>query len=455
MKNQHLKAVLAGTVILLLVLVIVLRLCIGQSKVFFVIAAVDWTAQIAIFLWIIIKYILERKKSKRILELAKEGEKLRLEYSFLHRVAGLPKKFSYKELEIATNGFSILLGRGASASVFKGLLVDGTQVAVKRINRSDQGLREFQAEVAAIANVHHVNLVRLMGFCAEGPHRTLVYEYVQNGSLDTWIFDAPVRSVRHQVLPWNVRFGIALDIARALSYLHHDCRSRILHLDVKPENILLDESFGAKVSDFGLSSLMNRDESRVLTTLRGTRGYVAPEWLLDHGITEKSDVYSFGMVVFEMIGGRRNVRQNYMEDVMGSSNTIQEAPWSYFPSVVMKAAREEKLMEIVDRRLNKDSVNEAQLRLLINVALWCIQEKSRLRPSMRKVVDMLEGRIVLEDPPETKMIIVDLLNLEQLSPRHSQTRSSPRAAEEGGGNDTQILVRSLSYSFAMSNVSAR
>ncbi|GLJ34976.1 hypothetical protein SUGI_0703950 [Cryptomeria japonica] len=409
-------------------------------------AALAATVIILIVLLIFIRCRYKKKFFHRSRDLANEGQQMRLEYSFFNKVAGLPKKFTYKEIESATDNFKILLGRGASASVFKGVFEDGTEIAVKRMNKSDHGRKEFEAEVAAIANVNHINLVRLIGFCTDGPHRILVYELVSNGSLGSWIFGA--RREHPLVLGWAQRFRIVVGVAKALSYLHHDCRARILHLDVKPENILLDGMFEAKVSDFGLSRLMGRDESRVMTTMRGTKGYLAPEWLLSQGITMKSDVYGFGMVVFEVIGGRRNVSQ-----INGGENS---ASWTYFPSVVMKKAKEGKLMEIVDRRLDLCSVDERQLVLLIKVAIWCIQEKSRLRPAMDKVVDMLEGRCEVLDPPETKMIIVDLLNLDDDLYRQNDTRSVGPAIEEGTDQNGRIInFRDLSYSYTMSVVSGR
>ena len=182
--------------------------------------------------------------------------------------------------------------------VFKGILDDGTAIAVKRIDGEEHEDEEFKAEVAVLATIQHRNLVQLLGFCLvpRGP-RFLVYEFIENGSLDNWIFNGDNR----RVLPWAFRYSIAVDVARALSYLHHDCRTRVLHLDIKLENILLDGDFRARVADFELSKLMGADEGRILTTVRGTRGYLAPEWMLESGASEKIDVYSFGMALLEML----------------------------------------------------------------------------------------------------------------------------------------------------------
>lgn len=207
---------------------------------------------------------------------------------------------------------------------------------------------------------------------------------------------------------------MAIDVAKALSYLHHDCRSRILHLDVKPENILLDENHRAIVADFGLSKLMGKDESRVITTIRGTRGYLAPEWLLHNGISEKSDVFSYGMVLLEMIGGKRNV---CLVDNGGKENNNNKkkprTKWQYFPRIVNEKLREGKLLEIVDERLiETGGIDEKEMTRLVCVALWCIQERASLRPSMARVVEMLEERVTVEEPPNTEMVVVDLLSID-------------------------------------------
>lgn len=235
-------------------------------------------------------------------------------------------------------------------------------------------------------------------------------------------------------------------MAKALSYLHHDCRSRILHLDVKPENILINENYRAVVADFGLSKLMGKDESRVVTTIRGTRGYLAPEWLLEHGISEKSDIYSYGMVLLEIIGGQRNVC------LIDKRNSRSGRKWQYFPKIVAEKLREGRLMEVVDRRLLEDgSVDEREVRRLVFVALWCIQERARLRPSMARVVEMLEGRVVVNEPPETAMIVVDLLSIDE------QERGDPNCPTIAtlAAHNVESNVASSSCSFALSVLSPR
>ncbi|KAL5729620.1 non-specific serine/threonine protein kinase [Ranunculus cassubicifolius] len=304
------------------------------------------------------------------------------EDNFFENLSGMPIRFSYEELETATEKFCLKLGHGGFGSVYRGVLRDGTKVAVKQLEGIGQGKKEFRAEVSIIGSIHHVHLVRLKGFCAEGSHRLLVYEYMENGSLDKWIFT----NENSRVLDWGSRFNIALGMAKGLAYLHEDCDVKIVHCDIKPENVLLGDNYQAKVSDFGLAKLMTREQSHVFTTLRGTRGYLAPEWLTNYAISEKSDVYSFGMVLLEIIGGRKNF------DIDETSEK------SHFPSYAFRMMEEGKLHDVLDSKLRVDPKDERVLTAT-KVALWCIQEDMHLRPSMSRVVQMLEGVIETPQPP--------------------------------------------------------
>ncbi|XP_074575874.1 putative receptor-like protein kinase At5g20050 [Curcuma longa] len=421
MEARRAKAVAAATILSLLVLLLVLWFCLGATVAFFVVLAVSFVAVVGVLAWVLSLYT---DLSHRQLSLARRSvadrEEHRVEYSFLRKVAGLPIKFRIESLTVATDGFRCLLGRGSSASVFRGILDDGTAVAVKRIDEiAERGDREFRTEVAAIASIHHRNLVRLLGYCVTPGPRFLVYEFVANGSLDRWIFPSRDAAAAGRCLPWPMRHRVAIDVAKALSYLHHDCRARVLHLDVKPENILLDEGFRALVADFGLSKLMGKDESRVVTTVRGTRGYLAPEWLIGTGVSVKSDIYSYGMVLLEIVGGRRAVQ------------LTKEKRWSYFPKIVHEKARQGKALEVLDERLNREGASppEAELRTLVHVALWCIRDKAEERPSMARVVDMLEGRIdVDEPPPQSEMLIYNILEHSVLDEEATDDR---RAAAAG------------------------
>ncbi|XP_068652715.1 G-type lectin S-receptor-like serine/threonine-protein kinase SD2-5 [Aristolochia californica] len=309
------------------------------------------------------------------------------EDNFLEELSGMPIRFSYKDLQTATNNFTVKLGQGGFGSVYHGVLPDGMEIAVKKLESIGQGKKEFRAEVSIIGSIHHVHLVRLRGFCTEGTHRLLAYEYMAKGSLDRWIFQ---RS-GYDLLDWDKRFNIALATAKGLAYLHEDCSVKIVHCDIKPENVLLDDNFVARVSDFGLAKLMTREQSHVFTTLRGTRGYLAPEWITNYAISEKSDVYSFGMVLLEVISGRKSY----------DPSEISEK--AHFPTYAFKKMEEGKMKDILDSRLNFVEKDE-RIFTAIKVALWCIQEDMHLRPSMTKVVQMLEGLCEVPLPPTSSQI---------------------------------------------------
>uniref|UniRef100_A0A1J3CYF8 Receptor-like serine/threonine-protein kinase n=1 Tax=Noccaea caerulescens TaxID=107243 RepID=A0A1J3CYF8_NOCCA len=311
------------------------------------------------------------------------------EDNFLENLSGMPIRFTYKDLQSATNNFSVKLGQGGFGSVYEGTLPDGSRLAVKKLEGIGQGKKEFRAEVSIIGSIHHLHLVRLRGFCAEGAHRLLAYEFLSKGSLERWIFRKRDGDI---LLDWDTRFNIALGTAKGLAYLHEDCDSRIIHCDIKPENILLDDNFNAKVSDFGLAKLMTREQSHVFTTMRGTRGYLAPEWITNYAISEKSDVYSYGMVLLELIGGRKNY------DPSESSEKC------HFPSYAFKMMEEGKLMEIVDGKMKNVDVNDERVQRAMKTALWCIQEDMHLRPSMSKVVQMLEGVFPVVQPPSSSTL---------------------------------------------------
>ncbi|KAK7411219.1 hypothetical protein VNO78_02651 [Psophocarpus tetragonolobus] len=450
MDERRVNIIAAISVITLITVIIVARVTLKLSKAFFLIFGAGVAVIFAVFGYVFVSISYNRRRRLFESQMKSEGQELRIEYSFLRKVAGVPIKFRYKELEEATDGFQAQIGKGASASVFKGILNDGTSVAVKRIDAEERGEKEFRSEVAAIASVHHVNLVRLLGYCnAPTAPRYLVYEYVSNGSLDCWIFPKRVPQRRRGgCLSWNLRYKVAIDVAKGLAYLHHDCRSRILHLDVKPENILLDENFRALVSDFGLAKLIGKDESqKVVSAIRGTRGYLAPEWLLEQGISDKTDIYSYGMVLLEIVGGRKNVCS--VEDERAKS----KRKWQYFPKIVNEKVREGKLMEIVDHRLlESGSVDERQVRTMVYVAMWCVQEKPRLRPSMAQVVDMLEGRMRVEMPPDTRMAVVDFLSVDE---SETDSNSMPKFDFMSNQRTQSNVECSSTYSFATTVLSGR
>ncbi|KAF2579959.1 hypothetical protein F2Q68_00006576 [Brassica cretica] len=331
--------------------------------------------------------ILRRKKT--VLDDDQDQEQSSDEDNFLDNLSGMPIRFTYKDLQSATNNFSVKLGQGGFGSVYEGSLPDGSRLAVKKLEGIGQGKKEFRAEVSIIGSIHHLHLVRLRGFCAEGAHRLLAYEFLAKGSLERWIFSRRDEDI---LLDWDTRFNIAVGTAKGLAYLHEDCDARIIHCDIKPENILLDDNFNAKVSDFGLAKLMTREQSHVFTTMRGTRGYLAPEWITNYAISEKSDVYSYGMVLLELIGGRKNY------DPSESSEKC------HFPSYAFKMMEEGKLLEIVDGKMKNFDVDDERVQRTMKTALWCIQEDMHLRPSMSKVVQMLEGVFPVVQPPSSSTL---------------------------------------------------
>lgn len=335
------------------------------------------------------------------------------EESFVENIPGF-SRFTYRELASVTDNFSTKLGEGGFGAVYKGALPDGRPVAVKKLERSGQGQKEFRAEIASLEGVRHWNLVQLYGFCAERSHRLLVYEFMAAGSLDSWIFTKDVDSR----LTWSVLYQIALGTARGLAYLHEDTRNKILHLDIKPQNILLDEAFVPKISDFGLSRLMGREENSVITTVRGTRGYLAPEWVVTSAITAKSDVYSYGMVLLEIVGGRKN----FMSPIGGSTEEVARC---YFPAWALTMAmegREGEVVEDVGRR------GEVHLGVrMMRVGFLCIQESGEKRPSMKRVVQMLEGQGLDMEPISDKEVLGEIL---KYASRERRYRLEKRGALE-------------------------
>ncbi|GMY07352.1 G-type lectin S-receptor-like serine/threonine-protein kinase At5g24080 isoform X1 [Fagus crenata] len=306
-------------------------------------------------------------------------------------LSGAPLNFSYRELQIRTWNFSQLLGTGGFGSVYKGSLADGTLVAVKKLDRVlPHGEKEFITEVNTIGSMHHMNLVRLCGYCSEGSQRLLVYEFMKNGSLDKWIF--PSYKCHDRLLDWPTRFHIAVATAQGIAYFHEQCRNRIIHCDIKPENILLDENFCPKVSDFGLAKLMGREHSQVVTMIRGTRGYLAPEWVSNRPITVKADVYSYGMLLLEIVGGRRNLDMSFGADEF------------FYPGSAFKEMTNGTPIKVADRRL-QGAAEEEELMRALKVAFWCIQDEVFMRPSMGEVVKMLEASIDINMPPMPQTVL--------------------------------------------------
>lgn len=285
--------------------------------------------------------------------------------------------FTLRDLEFATNRFSSenVVGEGGYGVVFRGMLINGTEVAVKKLfNNMGQAEKEFRVEVEAIGNVRHKNLVRLLGYCVEGVHRMLVYEYVNNGNLEQWLHGGVHQ---HGSLTWEARMKVMLGTAKALAYLHEAIEPKVVHRDIKSSNILIDDEFNAKVSDFGLAKLMDSGESHITTRVMGTFGYVAPEYANSGMLNEKSDVYSFGVLLLEAITGRDPV------DYSRPANEVNLVEWLK----MMVGTR--RAQEVVDQNLETKPASRALKRALL-VALRCVDPDSNKRPAMGQVAQMLE-----------------------------------------------------------------
>ncbi|KAF7847356.1 hypothetical protein BT93_L3056 [Corymbia citriodora subsp. variegata] len=300
--------------------------------------------------------------------------------SYLLAATGF-NRFTYDELKKATRNFSKEIGRGAGGIVYKALLPDDRVAAVKVLSNATTGEADFLAEVSTIGRVNHMNLIEMWGYCAEGKHRLLVYEFMEHGSL--------AQNLSSPELHWKRRFDIAVGTAKGLAYLHEECLEWVLHCDVKPQNILLDSDYQPKVADFGLSKLMDRGKvtSSDFSRIRGTRGYMAPEWVSNLSITSKVDVYSYGIVMLEVATGISPMTSVHSLESRGDAKQIQLVPWAR--NKVNELGRTgSRLEEMVDPALKGD-YDRKKMEVLIEVALWCVEENKDARPTMSQVVEML------------------------------------------------------------------
>ena len=307
-------------------------------------------------------------------------ERPRRNVEFLGEEVAL-KSFTFKELKRITGEFKEEIGRGSFGTVYRGKIAIGVnerEVAVKKLEKVlEEGDREFHNEVRAIARSHHKNLVQLLGYCREGSNRLLVYEYIVNGSLADVLFKQQSRP------SWSERLGMARGIARGILYLHEECESQIIHCDIKPQNILIDHKGVAKISDFGLTKFLMQDQSKTDTGIRGTRGYVAPEWHKRQPVTVKADVYSYGIVLLEIICCRKSV----VLDIPVEEAILEDWVYSCYQSGALR-----KLVGV-------EEVDMDELEKMIKVALWCTQEDPSLRPMIKSILLMMEGITHTPNPP--------------------------------------------------------
>ncbi|XP_062160840.1 G-type lectin S-receptor-like serine/threonine-protein kinase At1g11330 [Alnus glutinosa] len=289
--------------------------------------------------------------------------------------------FNLQELASATNNFhqSNKLGQGGFGPVYRGKMLDGQEIAVKRLSRaSGQGQEEFMNEVVVISKLQHRNLVRLLGCCVEGEEKMLVYEYMPNKSLDAFVFDL----VKPKLLDWRRRFIIIEGIGRGLLYLHRDSRLRIIHRDLKASNILLDEELNPKISDFGMARIFGSNEDQANTKrVVGTYGYMSPEYAMGGRFSEKSDVFSFGVLLLEIVSGRRNT--SFCDDEQAMS--LLGFAWKLWNA--------ENIMALTDPMI-REPCFEMEILRCIHVGLLCVQDFAKDRPTVSVVISMLKSETI-------------------------------------------------------------
>ncbi|KAL2333162.1 hypothetical protein Fmac_014375 [Flemingia macrophylla] len=322
-----------------------------------------------------------------------------------------PVNYKYKDLKSATKNFKAenKLGEGGFGDVYKGTLKNGKVVAVKKLvlGKSSKMEDDFEGEVKLISNVHHRNLVRLLGCCSKGQERILVYEYMANSSLDKFLFGNKKSS-----LNWKQRYDIILGTARGLAYLHEEFYVSIIHRDIKTSNILLDDDFQPKIADFGLARLLPDDRSHLSTKFAGTLGYTAPEYAMHGQLSEKADAYSYGIVVLEIISGQKST------DVKGDEDNreyLLQRTWNLHERGLH--------MDLVDKDINPNEYDAEDVKKIIEIALLCTQAAPATRPTMSEVVMLLKSKTLLEHLQPTMPVFVET-NLKNKEGNSSSTIGS-------------------------------
>ncbi|XP_076927409.1 cysteine-rich receptor-like protein kinase 3 [Bidens hawaiensis] len=288
------------------------------------------------------------------------------------------KSYSYQQLRLATHDFGdeYRVGKGGFGEVYKAIIDDENVVAVKRLHVSDARAKsEFENEVRLIGNVQHRNLVRQLGWCIEGTELLLVLEYIPQGSLDNFLWGEKRGS-----LNWEKRFDIIFGVARGLAHLHNEFHVKIIHRDIKLNNILVDHDFQPKICDFGLARLQPEDQTHISTKLAGTLGYMAPEYATKGHLSEKADTYSFGIVILEIISGRRCTDEHFSGP---DTSHLFEHAWQLYERGMH--------VELIDQELGLEESNKANVMKTIEIALMCTQSPASLRPTMSDVVMMLSS----------------------------------------------------------------
>ncbi|XP_040369671.1 G-type lectin S-receptor-like serine/threonine-protein kinase At1g61500 isoform X2 [Rosa chinensis] len=318
--------------------------------------------------------------------------------------------YDFDNILTATDNFSITnkLGQGGFGPVYKGMLQDGKEIAVKRLSSSSgQGIEEFKNEMLLISNLQHKNLVRIMGCCVKQDEKLLIYEFMPNKSLDTFLFDTRKRSV----LDWATRFNIIQGIVRGLLYLHHDSYVKVIHRDLKVSNILLDEKMNPKISDFGLARIIEGTQNLENThKVVGTRGYMSPEYAMGGLFSEKSDVYSFGVLVLEIISSKKNISFSLYDQQLG------------FLAYAWNLWNEDKGLELVDETLG-GSYSSSEVLKCVHIGLLCVQDNAVDRPTMADIALMLSRE---KDGPQPKMPVFTIQNSAYHPRPHSESINSSK-----------------------------
>ncbi|XP_017250272.1 probable leucine-rich repeat receptor-like serine/threonine-protein kinase At3g14840 isoform X1 [Daucus carota subsp. sativus] len=351
--------------------------------------------------------------------------------------------FTFQQIKAATDDFAAAnkIGEGGFGSVYKGILLDGTTIAVKQLSsKSNQGSREFVNEIGMISGLRHSNLVKLHGCCTERKQMLLVYEFMENNSLARALFGPEELRLN---LDWPTRQKICIGIAKGLVYLHEESILKIVHRDIKANNILLDNDLNPKISDFGLAKLDEEENTHITTRVAGTIGYMAPEYALWGYLTDKADVYSFGIVALEIVAGKNNMRYRPNE------NYVCLLDWA------LNVHQNGNLMELVDPQLCSNYNKEEAMRM-IRVALLCTNSSPALRPTMSSVVSMLKGDISIHELNlNSDMYGDDFCKFRGLRDKYSQTksRSSGNYSETFGDVSDVINNGSSTSAYDLNTVS--
>ncbi|XP_068495474.1 cold-responsive protein kinase 1-like [Phaseolus vulgaris] len=321
-----------------------------------------------------------------------------------------PVNYKYNDLKAATKNFSAenKLGEGGFGDVYKGTLKNGKVVAVKKLvfGKSSNMEDNFEGEVKLISNVHHRNLVRLLGCCSKSQERILVYEYMANKSLDKFLFGNKKGS-----LNWKQRSDIILGTARGLAYLHEEFHVSIIHRDIKTANILLNDDLQPKIADFGLARLLPEDRSHLSTKFAGTLGYTAPEYAMHGQLSEKADTYSYGIVVLEIVSGHR------------STDVKDDEDGEYLLRRAWKLHERGLYLELVDNAIDPNEYDVEEVKKIIEIALLCTQASASTRPTMSEVVMLLKSKSLMQHLQPTMPVFVET----NMIPRESNSTSSSNA----------------------------